>query len=196
MASEVGEQAAVQRRSLSLGMTGMYIFLLSEVMFFAALFGAYFYLHAASSVWPPPGTERIPLIPIPLINSVVLFTSGGTMHVSHLYIQKGDRKKFIIYLVITIILGTMFVLGQAYEYTHAHMVLTTNKFSNAFFIMTGFHGLHVTGGIIFLLIVLIRALRGDFNSKNHLAVQTAAIYWHFVDLVWVFLLLALYIFSG
>jgi cytochrome c oxidase subunit 3 len=180
-----------------MGMVGMYIFLCSEVFFFACLFGMYGYQALANTIdglpWPDAHTVTIEFLPVPLLNSIFLFTSAATCHLAHQAIAHDNRKRFLRFLGITILLGTAFVCGQAWEYTHAHITLTTSKWSQSFFTLTGFHGLHVTGGVIWLSIVWLRGLKGDFSSRHHLGVQATAIYWHFVDLVWVFLLAVLYI---
>ncbi|MGH7903633.1 MAG: cytochrome c oxidase subunit 3 [Candidatus Dormibacteraceae bacterium] len=175
------------------GMMGMFIFLASEVMFFGSLFAMYFYMYGSHLNWPPSGTRAVEVFPLPTINTVVLITSGVTMHISHTAIQRGNRRRYMIWLLVTIILGAAFECGQALEFTTANFNLTSNQFSSAFFTMTGFHGLHVFGGLVFLCLVLFRSVRGQFNQEHHVGVAACAIYWHFVDLVWVFLFTILYI---
>ena len=144
----------------------MYIFLASEIMFFGSLFATYFYLASSHTHWPPGGFTPVEPIPVPAVNTVVLLSSGVTMHISHLAIQAGNRRRFISWLVVTIVLGTGFEIGQVYEFLRAEVfrTFTANEFATAFFTMTGFHGLHVLGGLIFLVIVLARALGGQFSA--------------------------------
>ena len=176
-------------------MMGMYIFLASEVMFFGSMFAMYFYLFGSHPVgWPPAHTQAVNWFPIPAVNTVVLISSGVTCHFALESIAHDRRWTFYILLVSTIILGVLFEAGQVYEFTHAKITLGGfNQFGSAFFTMTGFHGLHVAGGLIFLLLMLGRAMRGHFNSRHHVGFAAATLYWHFVDVVWVFLFLILYL---
>jgi len=190
---------------LSAQMMGMYIFLASEVMFFGTLFGTYFYLFGSHNPWPPAGTHPVDWFPIPAINTIVLLSSGATCHVAHLGIQKGNRPRFLVWMVATIVLGIGFEIGQAYEFieklapswigangTEA-MAFNVNPFATAFFTMTGFHGLHVLGGLVILCILLWRFQKGQFSARHHVGIAAGSIYWHFVDLVWVFLFGILYL---
>ncbi|HEV2953442.1 MAG TPA: heme-copper oxidase subunit III [Candidatus Dormibacteraeota bacterium] len=187
------------------GMMGMFIFLGSEVMFFGSLFAAYFYVHLSHATWPPPGTFAVEWQPIPAINTIILLSSGVTMHIGHHAIQKGQRQKLVFWLIVTIVLGALFEVGQGVEFARAYGVsvpllgsapaihLDTNVFASTFFAMTGFHGIHVLGGLCFLLLVLWRTAKGHFDERHHVAVAACAIYWHFVDLVWIFLFGILYL---
>jgi len=188
-------------------MMGMYIFLASEVMFFGSLFAAYFYFFGSHRVgdWPPPGTHPVDWFPIPFINTIVLFSSGATCHIAHLGMQVGNRRRFAFWMALTIILGVGFEIGQAYEFIEKlapswiglsgaeGMPFGANEFSSAFFTMTGFHGLHVLGGLIILCILLWRFSKGQFSAQHHVGVAAGVIYWHFVDVVWAFLLVVLYL---
>ena len=178
---------------MTTGMMGMYIFLASEVMFFGSLFAAYFYLYGSHIEWPPSGSHPVSVWPVPTINTVVLFGSGVTCHIAHLYIQRGKRQAMIFWLVLTVVLGLGFEAGQVFEFARAEMGYATNHFSSAFFTMTGFHGLHVFGGLVFLSLITGRAIAGQFDQQHHVGVAAAAIYWHFVDLVWIFLYGILYL---
>ena len=193
------------------GMMGMYIFLASEVMFFGSLFAVYFYLFGSHIVWPPPPPTALsefyvrpwpitptlnPLDYVPLINTVILLSSGVTCHFASDAIARDDRRRFFLLQIVTILLGLAFEGGQLYEFITAFgrgMTLTVNNFASAFFAMTGFHGLHVLGGLILLTLILYRAARGQFSSKHHVGVAAVTLYWHFVDVVWIFLLLILYV---
>lgn len=202
---------------------GMGWFIFSEVMFFAAFFGALFYARQYALpwlsgeegrvvthqflwpnfelTWPTNGPEGwggefqyMSPWPLPTINTLILLTSGVTVTFAHWAIVRSDRAKFILWLLATVVLGFLFVGLQAYEYVHAYqelnLKLDTGIYGNTFFMLTGFHGLHVTIGAIILLVVMLRALKGHFAQHNHFAFEAAAWYWHFVDVVW----LGLYIF--
>ena len=176
-------------------MMGMYIFLASEVMFFGSMFAMYFYLFGSHPFsWPPPNTDPVNWWPIPTVNTVILLSSGVTCHFALESIAHDRRRSFYILLVSTIILGALFEAGQVFEFTHARITFGgLNQFGSAFFTMTGFHGLHVAGGLVFLLLMLGRALKGHFNSQHHVGFAAATLYWHFVDVVWIFLFLILYL---
>jgi cytochrome c oxidase subunit III len=190
---------------LSPQMMGMYIFLASEVMFFGTLFGSYFYLFGSHQPWPPPNSHPVDWWPIPTINTIILFSSGATCHIAHLAIQVGNRRRFLTWWVVTIVLGIGFELGQAYEFIEKlapswlglssadAMAFNANPFATAFFTMTGFHGLHVLGGLVILCILLWRFQKGQFSARHHVGIAAGAIYWHFVDAVWAFLFGILYL---
>jgi cytochrome c oxidase subunit 3 len=176
-------------------MMGMYIFLASEVMFFGSMFAMYFYLFGSHPFsWPPPNTVPVNWWPIPTVNTVILLSSGVTCHFALESIAHDRRRTFYALLVSTIVLGALFEAGQVYEFTHAHLTLSgLNQFGSAFFTMTGFHGLHVAGGLVFLTLMLGRALKGTVSARHHVGFAAATLYWHFVDVVWVFLFLILYL---
>ena len=183
------------------GMMGMYIFLASEVMFFGSLFAAYFYLYGSHLMWPPPPPSSInefyvAVWPIPVINTVVLLSSGFTCHFAADAIAQDNRRRFFMLQIATIVLGLGFEAGQLYEFITAFgrgLNLTANSFASAFFAMTGFHGLHVLGGLVLLTLVLYRAANGQFSSRHHVGVAAVTLYWHFVDVVWIFLFGILYV---
>ena len=194
-------------------------FIFSEVMFFAVFFGALFYVRALSvpdlgslmsklvwpdytSGWPTIGPyineQFTPMgaIGIPLLNTMILLTSGFTLTVAHHALQAGHRGKLKLWLFLTIALGVTFMGFQVYEYGHAYsalnLKLTTGVYGSTFFMLTGFHGLHVTIGAIMLAVMLARAIRGHFDREHHFAFEAAAWYWHFVDVVWLLLFLLVY----
>jgi cytochrome c oxidase subunit 3 len=183
------------------GMMGMYIFLASEVMFFGSLFATYFYLVGSNPAWPPTPPSNTPEYyvnwwPIPFFNTIWLVSSGVTAHFGLEGLAHDRRRQFYILWTLTIVLGVIFELGQAYEFVSAFgrgLTLTANKFASAFFIMTGFHGAHVLGGLILLVLILYRATRGQFSSRNHVGPAAVTLYWHFVDVVWLFLFGILYL---
>lgn len=183
------------------GMMGMYIFLASEVMFFGSLFAMYFYLYGSHIVWPPPPPSSTPEFyvspwPIPTINTVVLLSSGVTCHFALDALAHDNRRRFFLLQIVTIVLGLGFEFGQLYEFISAFgrgLNLTANTFASAFFTMTGFHGAHVLGGLILLTLILFRAARGQFSSRHHVGPAAVTLYWHFVDVVWIFLFTILYV---
>ena len=183
------------------GMMGMYIFLASEVMFFGSLFAVYFYLYGSHAVWPPPPPSTanefyVAVWPVPVINTIVLFSSAFTCHFATDALAHDNRRRFFMLWTATIILGLAFEAGQLYEFIKAFdrgLNLTANSFASAFFTMTGFHGALVLGGLILLLLILYRAGKGQFSSQHHVGVAAITLYWHFVDVVWFFLFVILYV---
>jgi cytochrome c oxidase subunit 3 len=183
------------------GMMGMYIFLASEVMFFGSLFAVYFYLYGSHPQWPPLAPESRPEYyvnwwPIPFWNTIILFSSGVTCHFAAEAIAQNKRRRFFTLQIATIILGFLFEGLQVYEFAQAFgrgLTLQANTFASAFFTLTGFHGAHVLGGLVLLILILFRAYRGQFSSRHHVAVNAVTLYWHFVDVVWFFLFGILYL---
>ncbi|MEE7459275.1 cytochrome c oxidase subunit 3 [Methylorubrum populi] len=188
---------------------GMIMFIASEVMFFVAWFWAYFEaalytadpiqatrLEFTGGVWPPKGIEAFDPWHLPLLNTLILLTSGTTVTWAHHALLHGDRKGLKYGLWLTIILGVLFTACQAYEYAHAHFGFSGSIYSATFFMATGFHGAHVIIGTIFLAVCLLRTYQGDFTPKQHLGFEFAAWYWHFVDVVWLFLFAAIYVWGA
>ena len=132
----------------------------------------------------------------PLFNTLVLLCSGTTVTWAHHSLIHGDRKGLINGLWCTILLGLLFTTVQAYEYTHAPFGFRENIYTSTFFMATGFHGFHVIVGTIFLIVCLIRSYKGDFTPRQHFGFEAAAWYWHFVDVVWLFLFLCIYVWGG
>jgi cytochrome c oxidase subunit III len=181
------------------GMMGMYIFLASEVMFFGSLFAMYFYLFGSHFQWPPPAPSSdfyVNWYPIPVVNTVFLLSSGVTCHFGLEAMRHNKRGRFFVLWTATIILGLAFEGGQLIEFINAigrGLTLQANSFASAFFIMTGFHGAHVLGGLVLLTLILYRASRGQFSPAHHVGVAAVTLYWHFVDVVWIFLFIILYL---
>ena len=195
-------------------------FIFSEVMFFAAFFGALFYARTISMpwladldhkvLWPdfaanwgnvgPAGTveafKTMGPFPIPTINTALLLTSGVTLTIAHHALREGHRAKTAFWLFATVLLGAVFMGFQAYEYMHAYselnLKLTSGIYGSTFFMLTGFHGFHVTMGAIMLSVVLYRVMKGHFTPEHHFAFEGAAWYWHFVDVVWLGLYVVVY----
>ncbi len=213
---------------------GMSWFIFSEVMFFAAFFGALYYARVLSvpwlggegsglatnqflwpefqAVWPlittPDMTaegiftqftafkETIPAWGIPAVNTAILLTSGATITFAHWALKKEQRTALCIWLAATVILGAVFVYLQAEEYIHAYndlsLTLNSGIYGSTFFMLTGFHGFHVTMGAIMILVILLRSMKGHFSAKDHFAFEGVAWYWHFVDVVWLGLFIFVY----
>ena len=182
---------------------GMILFIASEVMFFVAWFWAFFdaslfpsTAEAIGGTWPPRGMHVLNPFGWPLFNTMVLLCSGTTVTWAHHSLIHGDRKGLINGLWCTILLGLLFTTVQAYEYTHAPFGFRENIYTSTFFMATGFHGFHVIVGTIFLIVCLIRSYKGDFTPRQHFGFEAAAWYWHFVDVVWLFLFLCIYVWGG
>jgi cytochrome c oxidase subunit 3 len=192
---------------------GMLLFIASEVMFFVAWFWAFFdaslftgeanlasRVAATGGIWPPQGTIVFDAFHLPLVNTLILLTSGTTVTWAHHALLNDDRKGLINGLILTVLLGLMFTGVQAWEYAHAMFAFSNanggNIYGSTFFMATGFHGFHVIVGTIFLFICLVRAIKGDFTPKQHFGFEAAAWYWHFVDVVWLFLFAAIYIWGN
>ena len=182
---------------------GMILFIASEVMFFVAWFWAFFdaslfpaQVEAIGGVWPPRGMHVLDPFGWPLFNTLVLLCSGTTVTWAHHALINGDRRGLINGLWLTIGLGILFTSVQAYEYTHAPFSFTDNIYTSTFFMATGFHGAHVIIGTIFLIVCLFRAYAGHFRPEQHFGFEAAAWYWHFVDVVWLFLFINIYVWGG
>ena len=176
---------------------GMVLFIASEVMFFAAWFWAFFNASlfptaAIGGVWPPPGI--IPFDPweLPFLNTLILLTSGVTVTWAHHALLEGKRDQMLQGLALTIVLGITFTSIQAYEYSHAAFGFRDGIYATTFFMATGFHGFHVIIGTIFLIVCFFRARAGHFKPDHHFGFEAAAWYWHFVDVVWLFLFTCIY----
>ncbi|GAC1041879.1 cytochrome c oxidase subunit 3 [Rhizobium sp. No.120] len=188
---------------------GMIMFIASEVMFFVAWFWAYFdvslfpneAIQASRTAFlggqfPPKGLEVLDPWHLPIYNTIILLLSGTTVTWAHHALLHGDRKGLIQGLTLTVLLGALFSCVQAYEYAHAPFAFKNSIYGATFFMATGFHGFHVLIGTIFLLVCLVRAIRGDFTPKQHFGFEAAAWYWHFVDVVWLFLFFCIYIWGS
>jgi cytochrome c oxidase subunit 3 len=198
----VGQPVVVQEghvnRGISNPILGMLLFITSEVMFFSGLFAAYFSTRAANQgteVW----TKFQPLLnPLSLIlvATVILITSSFTCQFAIWAIRRGDRRGFIRNISITFVLGIVFLLMQAFDYSLLFgegMTLGSGPFGTTYFTLTGFHGAHVFGGVLMLGVILYRGMSGQFSSRHHDAVEAVSLYWHFVDVVWIVLFSVLYL---
>ena len=181
----------------SLGWWGMIFFIASEALIFANFIAAYLYLEIrGGGNWTLPNGDHLDVV-FPAINTVILISSSFPAIWARRGIVKGNQRQMVLGLLGTIILGSAFLGGQAYEYStlvlHDNFALSTGTFGSSFFLLTGFHGLHVTVGVLFLLICLIRGMRGDFSAHKHFAVEAGEMYWHFVDIVWIFVFSTVYL---
>ena len=187
---------------------GMVLFIISEVMFFVAFFWAFFSSSwfpklplqevwaIAEGVWPPEGIEPLPAWRLPFLNTLILLLSGTTVTWAHYALLNNDREGLIQGLGLTVLLGATFTCLQAYEYHHAAFGFKDGIYASTFYLATGFHGLHVLIGTIFLAVNWVRARRGTITLKGHLGFEFAAWYWHFVDVVWLFLFVFVYWFGS
>ncbi|MSP48064.1 MAG: cytochrome c oxidase subunit 3 [Alphaproteobacteria bacterium] len=176
---------------------GMALFIVSEVMFFAAFFWAFFGnalypTDAINNVWPPANVKTFDPFDLPFMNTLILLLSGVTVTWAHHALLENDRKGLIQGLGVTVLLGALFTGVQAYEYSHAGFAFKDGIYSTVFFMATGFHGFHVLVGTLFLLVCFFRALAGHFKPEQHFGFEAAAWYWHFVDVVWLFLFICIY----
>ena len=199
---EQGDHTPVVRIGLRYGFI---FFIMSEVMFFVAWFWSFFkhamypmgpQSPAIDGVWPPVGIETFDPWHLPLINTLILLLSGCAATWAHHAVQENDRKSLKSGLWIAVLLGVLFTITQAYEYSHAAFGFSGNIYGANFFMATGFHGFHVIIGTIFLAICLMRAYKGHFTAERHIGFEAAAWYWHFVDVVWLFLFAAVYVWGG
>ncbi len=185
---------------------GVIFFIMSEVMFFSAWFWTFF-KHALypmgpespikDAVWPPVGIETFDAWHLPLINTLILLCSGAACTWAHHALAHENNKKDMKWgLIIAVALGVLFTAFQAYEYGHATFGFSGNIYGASFFMATGFHGVHVIIGTIFLFVCLLRVMRNHFQPDNHVGFEAAAWYWHFVDVVWLFLFAAIYVWGG
>lgn len=188
---------------------GMLLFIASEVMLFVSFFWAYFNValfpddasqivrtEVMGGVWPPNGIETFDPWHLPLINTLILLTSGTTVTWAHHALLHDDQKGLKQGLMLSIALGFIFTCFQAYEYGHAAFSFDGNIYGAIFFMATGFHGFHVIVGTIFLAVCLFRAMAGHFTPDHHFGFEAAAWYWHFVDVVWLFLFAAVYVWGA
>ena len=198
--SPVAGLAHDARGGISNPVLGMLLFLVSEVMFFAGLFAAYFNVRAAAPQWPPADyTDILHIFPLAGPATVILVLSSFTCQFAVWAIRRDDRTGFIRNLSVTVVLGIVFLLIQGTDYImlwSEGLTLDSGAYGTTFYTMTGFHGAHVLGGVIMLSVVLYRGMLGQFTSRHHDAVEAASLYWHFVDIVWIALFTTLYILPG
>jgi cytochrome c oxidase subunit 3 len=180
---------------------GMILFIASEFMLFVAFFWAFFAsalypVESIGSTWPPEGMSVIAPFDLPLMMTLILLLSGCTVTWAHHAIIEGNNKDVVAGLGFSVLLGALFLYFQYYEYAHSPFAFGANVYSSTFFMSTGFHGFHVFIGTVFLLVCYIRARKKHFTPKSHFGFEAAAWYWHFVDVVWLFLFVAIYVWGN
>ena len=193
-----GQHTYFVERSMRMGMV---LFILSEIMFFFAFFWAFFYssINAAveiGSVWPPEGIEAPHFLSIPLLNTLILVLSGATITISHKRTVMGHRKFSLDYLLITFYLGLFFLFFQYFEYGISTFSISDSVYGSCFYLATGFHGLHVFVGASFIIACVYRMSLYHFTRDNHFGYEACIWYWHFVDVVWIFLYFFVYWWGG
>nr|YP_009383604.1 cytochrome c oxidase subunit III [Zelandoperla fenestrata]ARS43776.1 cytochrome c oxidase subunit III [Zelandoperla fenestrata] len=176
---------------------GMILFIVSEVFFFISFFWAFFHSSLSptgelGAIWPPAGIIPFNPLQIPLLNTAILLASGVTVTWAHHALMEGNHSQTTQGLFFTVILGIYFSILQAYEYIEAPFAISDSVYGSTFYVATGFHGLHVIIGTTFLLISLLRHTSHHFSSNHHFGFEAAAWYWHFVDVVWLFLYISIY----
>nr|QVX31174.1 cytochrome c oxidase subunit 3 [Gesiella jameensis] len=176
---------------------GMILFIISEIMFFFAFFWAFFQSSLAPTmelgcIWPPSGTLPLNPFAIPLLNTAVLLASGVSVTWAHHALMENNLMSFMYALMITIYLGFYFTFLQMMEYMETEFTISDSVFGSVFFVATGFHGLHVIIGSTFLFICFMRGLLNQYSIKHHFGFEAAAWYWHFVDVIWIFLYFNIY----
>lgn len=176
---------------------GIILFIVSEIFFFISFFWGFFHSSLSPTIdigilWPPKGIKTFNPLEIPLLNTLILLTSGLTVTWAHHRIIENNYKQSIQRLTLTVILGIYFTILQAYEYLEAPFSIADSVYGSSFFIATGFHGLHVIIGTTFLSVCLIRLFLNHFSPTHHFGFEAATWYWHFVDVVWLFLYISIY----
>ena len=172
---------------------GVIVFLIAEAMIFLGLFTAYLTFRAVAPTWPPAGTPELELL-LPGVNTIILISSSFVIHNADVAVKKNDVKGMQTWFAITAAMGAIFLVGQLYEYFHLEFGLTTNLFASTFYVLTGFHGLHVLFGLMLILGVLWRSrIPNHYSATSHFGIEAAEIYWHFVDVVWIVLFILLYL---
>nr|APX39880.1 cytochrome c oxidase subunit 3 [Clytra espanoli] len=176
---------------------GMILFIVSEIFFFVSFFWGFFHSSLSPSIelgltWPPKGIETFNPLEIPLLNTMILLTSGLTVTWAHHSIMENNYNKALQGLMMTVLLGIYFTVLQGFEYIEAPFTIADSVYGSTFFMATGFHGLHVIIGTTFLLTCLLRLYLNHFSSTHHFGFEAAAWYWHFVDVVWLFLYISIY----
>jgi cytochrome c oxidase subunit 3 len=180
---------------------GMILFIASEVMFFFAFFWAFFWASLSptpeiGSVWPPQGIEVLNAWEVPFLNTLILLSSGASVTWAHHAIVAGNRREAILALILTVSLAIVFTGLQVFEYSNAGFSISDSVYGSTFYMATGFHGFHVLIGTLFLSVCLVRLIFYHFTKQHHFGFEAAAWYWHFVDVVWLFLFISIYWWGG
>nr|YP_002727915.1 cytochrome c oxidase subunit III [Geocoris pallidipennis]ABZ02013.1 cytochrome c oxidase subunit III [Geocoris pallidipennis]UPL65447.1 cytochrome c oxidase subunit III [Geocoris pallidipennis] len=176
---------------------GMILFIVSEVFFFISFFWGFFHSSLSPSIeigmtWPPKGIKTFNPMEVPLMNTMILLCSGISVTWAHHSIMNKNHSQTLQGLIVTVILGILFTMLQAYEYMEASFCISDSVYGSTFYMATGFHGLHVIIGTTFLMVCLLRHMMFHFSNIHHFGFEAAAWYWHFVDVVWIFLYISIY----
>ncbi len=184
-----------EREGLSRGMLGMVLFIASEIMLFGGLFAGYFFVRHQAAAWPPEGVEELDAVKGGILTAI-LIASGVIGHMGIVGAKSGNRQLFLIGVTGAVVLGSIFIAGQALEWFNLMdngLNAGSGTYGATFYVMSGFHGAHIIAGLCMLAVVLVRAFWRDFTPSRHLFADAAMLYWHFVDVVWVFLYVILYV---
>ena len=190
----LGNHTFAVQKGLTLGVA---LFIVSEVFFFLSLFWAFFHSALAPTVelgshWPPQGIDALSPYEIPLLNTIILLSSGAAVTYAHHSLIQGNRRGTILGIVVTVILAAIFTALQGVEYMNAGFTIADGAYGSTFYMATGFHGLHVFIGTMFIVVALFRVLSYQLTDHHHLGFESSILYWHFVDVVWLFLYVSIY----
>ncbi|KAF3759843.1 cytochrome c oxidase subunit III (mitochondrion) [Drosophila pseudoobscura] len=200
--SREGTYQGLHTYAVTIGLRwGMILFILSEVLFFVSFFWAFFHSSLSPAIeigasWPPMGIISFNPFQIPLLNTAILLASGITVTWAHHSLMESNHSQTTQGLFFTVLLGIYFTILQAYEYIEAPFTIADSVYGSTFYMATGFHGVHVLIGTTFLLVCLLRHLNNHFSKNHHFGFEAAAWYWHFVDVVWLFLYITIYWWGG
>ncbi len=186
------ERAPSFREVPEQGFWGMLGFISTEATFFVMLIAAYFYLAGEASSWPPDGIAK-PELPLPIVNTVILLASSGPMFYATRQLRRGHMRGVIGGLLSSAVLGAVFIAIQAYELDHLEFSARSNAYGSAFITLTGFHLAHLVVGIALVLYAVLRTMAGHFDAEHRLGIENTALYWHFVDVVWIAVFLTVHI---
>jgi cytochrome c oxidase subunit III len=181
--------------AMNRGIAGMVLFIASEIMLFGGLFAGYFFIRQQAAEWPPAGIDHPPSFGLALVLTAFLISSGVFAHFGILGIKRGNRNQLLFGIGVALILGTIFIAGQTYEWLvliDEGLTASSGVYGATFFVITGFHGAHVIGGLALLAVVFVRGYWRDFTPTRHVIADAGVMYWHFVDFVWIFVLIILY----
>jgi cytochrome c oxidase subunit 3 len=197
-ATYLGHHTEQVKRGLTIGFA---LFIISELMAFVSIFWAYFHSSLVPSIeiggmWPPMGIEILDPFAIPLLNTILLLSSGAFITYAHHAVIKGNRRNTILGLILTLLFAIIFTLLQGYEYKEAGFTITDSVYGTVFFASTGLHGIHVIIGTIFIGVQFIRILNHHITTSHHVGLESSIAYWHFVDVVWLFLYAFVYLWSA
>lgn len=190
----LGDHTITVQKGITMGMA---LFILTELLFFVSIFWAFFHSSLSPAVelgaqWPPVGIPTINPFELPLLNTILLLSSGATVTYSHHSLIQGNRRGAIVGAMLTLLLAILFTVCQGIEYKNAGFTIADGVYGSTFFFSTGFHGIHVLIGTIFIAVAFFRMVSYHFTDHHHLGYETGILYWHFVDVVWLFLFISVY----